>query len=481
MTFNQAEFDNFVIDNRVIGVFEHPITLKSGRVSNWYVNWRDVAKDAYLLDQLTNFIISYVKVLGLHPDTFYGVPEGATKLGVLLQLKWAQQDIIFSKGSHILAMGRAKPKEHGHPKDKFFVGMPRGKTIVVEDVTTTGGSMLGTLEDLKEAGVEVIAVIGLTNRNEKRDDGKTVKQATEDLGVKYYCLSNAVDLLPKLKVISLEEKEQIKEYFTTYGDKQINFEIGGDVNSARVELSEKEQEARKRVCLPLDGLNTLEEVEKRVVELSSYVGLFKIGKESYTRFGPEVVKLVHSLGSDVFLDLKYHDIPNTVKGAAKAAAELGVYMFNVHACGGLEMMKAAVEGARLGAESSGNKKPRVIAVSVLTSLDQKSMNCESRVLGTVNEQVLHLAQLSHEAGLDGVVCSAADLQAIKRYLPKDFMYVTPGIKGPNTEAGEDQKRIATPGNAIEDGSSILVIGRAITAAKDRVKAAKEVLGDMDAK
>ena len=111
-----------------------------------------------------------------------------------------------------------------------------------------------------------------------------------------------------------------------------------------LELTEQEQEARKKVCLPLDGMRTLEEIEARVAELSPVVGLFKIGKESFTRFGPEVVRIVQSNGSNVFLDLKYHDIPNTVKGAAEAATELGVFMFNVHASGGLEMMKAAVQG-----------------------------------------------------------------------------------------------------------------------------------------
>lgn len=241
------------------------------------------------------------------------------------------------------------------------------------------------------------------------------------------------------------------------------------------ELTEKEKIARSRVCLPLDGLNSLEEIKAVVEELSPVVGLFKIGKETFTRFGPEAVKLVKSYGSDVFLDLKYHDIPNTVKGAAKAASELGVYMLNVHASGGLEMMKAAVEGVK---EADAKKRPKIIGVTILTSIDKEIMNKELNIKGKVEEQVLRLAKLAEKASLDGVVCSAADLKAIKNKLPEDFMYVTPGIKGPKTEAGSDQKRVFTPGNAIKDGSTILVIGRAITSAKDRVKAGLEVLEDM---
>jgi orotidine-5'-phosphate decarboxylase len=245
-----------------------------------------------------------------------------------------------------------------------------------------------------------------------------------------------------------------------------------------MELTEKEQEARKKVCLPLDELNTIEEIKSMVEELSPYVGLFKIGKETFTRFGPKSVELVQSYGADVFLDLKYHDIPNTVKGAAKAATDLGVSIFNVHALGGLAMMKATIDGIN---ESNAKKKPKVIAVTILTSIDGNILNNEIGINGKVEDEVLKLALLTKEAGLDGVVCSAADLYAIKDKLPEDFMFVTPGIKGPSTPAGADQKRVFTPGNAIKDGSTILVIGRAITGfntKEERQKAAYEVLQDV---
>ncbi|RZB32479.1 MAG: orotidine-5'-phosphate decarboxylase [Desulfobacteraceae bacterium Eth-SRB1] len=137
------------------------------------------------------------------------------------------------------------------------------------------------------------------------------------------------------------------------------------------ELNEKEEAARKMICLPLDGLKSMDEIKSRVEELNPVVGLFKIGKETFTRFGPAAVNLVQSYGSEVFLDLKYHDIPNTVRGAAVAASELGVEIFDVHASGGLEMMKAAVTGVL---EADVKKKPKVIGVTILTSIDKDVMN-----------------------------------------------------------------------------------------------------------
>jgi len=247
-------------------------------------------------------------------------------------------------------------------------------------------------------------------------------------------------------------------------------------------LTEKEQEARKKVCLPLDNINSITEFKERVEELSPIVGLFKIGKGSFTRYGLKAIDLAKEYGSELFLDLKYHDIPNTVKDAAAAATEVGAYMFNVHASGGLEMMKAAAEGASETAERFNMRKPKIVAVTILTSIDEKIMNNELRIPGKVEDQVLHYAKLANEAGLDGIVCSAADLYSIKSKLPENFMYVTPGIQHPKTaNIGSDQKRVFTPGNAIKDGSSILVVGRAITGYKttdERVKAGYEILQDM---
>ncbi|MFC1662452.1 orotidine-5'-phosphate decarboxylase [Gemmatimonadota bacterium] len=243
------------------------------------------------------------------------------------------------------------------------------------------------------------------------------------------------------------------------------------------ELSSQEKAARGLVCLPLDGLHTLSRVRELVEELSPFVGLFKVGKESFTRFGPTVVSLVKEHGAEVFLDLKYHDIPNTVKGAARAATEMGVAIFDVHAAGGQEMMAAARQGVEEAA-AAGEKKPKVIAVTVLTSIDEETLNRECGVPGAVEDQVFRLASLAQNAGLDGVVCSAADLHALRGKLSPSFLFVTPGIKGTTTPAGADQKRVLSPGRAVAAGSSLLVVGRAITGAADRQAAALDVLRDI---
>ena len=166
-----------------------------------------------------------------------------------------------------------------------------------------------------------------------------------------------------------------------------------------------------------------------------------------------------------------------MRGAARAATELGVAVFNVHASGGTDMMAAAREGVREAA-TGGHPVPKVIAVTVLTSIDQGILNQDVGVPGPVEDQVLRLARLTEAAGLDGIVCSAADLDALKGHLGPDFLFVTPGIKGTTTPAGDDQKRVLSPGRAVAAGSSMLVVGRAITAAADRPRAALEVLQDI---
>lgn len=183
----------------------------------------------------------------------------------------------------------------------------------------------------------------------------------------------------------------------------------------------------------------------------------KVGKEMYTRFGPKWVNTLVDKGFKVFLDLKFHDIPNTVARACKAAADLGVWMVNVHALGGLAMMHAARE-----AIGNGPQAPRLIAVTLLTSHDEQWLS-ELGLMGSLQDNVMHLARLSHKAGMDGIVCSAMEAPAIRQALGKDFLIVSPGIRLPENKA-DDQKRIMTPKQAIENGVDCLVIGRPITQA-----------------
>lgn len=194
--FDRDLFNRFVVENRVVGFFDQPIKLKSGRTSNWYVNWRTVSGDAFLLDRLADFLIDFTRDAGLAPDAFYGVPEGATKLGIIATYKWARHAPGFGPGSHALPMGRGRPKEHGVPEDRFFLTAPRGRIVVVEDVTTTGQSLLASLDQLREVDCEVLAAVGLTNRMERRDDGASVEEAVQQKGVPYLELSRATEFLP---------------------------------------------------------------------------------------------------------------------------------------------------------------------------------------------------------------------------------------------------------------------------------------------
>lgn len=186
----------------------------------------------------------------------------------------------------------------------------------------------------------------------------------------------------------------------------------------------------------------------------------KVGKEMFTHFGPEFVKELVDRGFDVFLDLKFHDIPNTVAKAVTAAAELGVWMVNVHASGGTKMMEKAKEALI----PYGDKAPLLIAVTVLTSMGSEDL-LGLGISKSPAEQVQHLATLTQQAGLDGVVCSAQEAASLKQALGKEFKLVTPGIR-PVGASADDQKRIMTPPEAIEVGVDYLVIGRPITQADD---------------
>ena len=199
----------------------------------------------------------------------------------------------------------------------------------------------------------------------------------------------------------------------------------------------------------------------------------KIGKEMFTRYGPDIVRRVTAAGFEVFLDLKFHDIPNTVAGAVAAAADLGVWMVNVHAGGGRAMMEAA-------RKSLGNKPhTRLVAVTVLTSLSSQDLH-ETGVSGSAEDQVVRLASLAGDAGLDGVVCSAREIGLLRQHLKADFLLVTPGIRPAGDSAG-DQKRTETPAAALALGSDYLVIGRPVTQAAEPLLKLRQILQEIHGK
>jgi len=232
-----------------------------------------------------------------------------------------------------------------------------------------------------------------------------------------------------------------------------------------------------RLIVALD-VDSIDRATGLVDALTGQVTRFKIGSQLFTAAGPAAVDAVRKRG-DVFLDLKFHDIPNTVEGAAREAVRLGVFMFNVHASGGRAMMSAASHGAAEAAQALGVPRPLVIAVTVLTSLDRAALAGELHVASSVEGHVLHLCVLAREAGLDGSVASPNEIRAIRNAMGRAWTVVTPGVRPAGGER-HDQSRVATPRAAVEAGADYLVVGRPVTGAPDPARAAAGILAEMGA-
>jgi orotidine-5'-phosphate decarboxylase len=209
-----------------------------------------------------------------------------------------------------------------------------------------------------------------------------------------------------------------------------------------------------------------------VKQLDPRACAIKVGSEMFTLAGPEIVREIAARGFNVFLDLKFHDIPNTVARACEAATRLGVWMLNVHAAGGRAMLTSAREAVRTAARTSGRPSPKLIAVTVLTSLDASDLH-DTGLIDNAAAQALRLANLAHDCGLDGIVCSAAEARSMRDAFGNAFTLVTPGIRPAGVDA-DDQSRIATPEIAIANGADYLVIGRPITRAVDPVATLTEI-------
>lgn len=236
--------------------------------------------------------------------------------------------------------------------------------------------------------------------------------------------------------------------------------------------------AKDKIIVALD-VSTESEAIDLVHDLKDHVGAFKIGMELFNSAGPKIIEKVRDAGAGrIFYDSKYHDIPNTVAGASRAAARMGVWMFNIHAEGGSAMMRAASDAAHEEADRQGIEPPIIIAVTLLTSIGQDTLSNELAVQMPLSEYVPHLALLAQDSGLDGVVASPHEISAIKAACGGDFLVVTPGVR-PSWASANDQKRIMTPGDAVRNGADYLVIGRAITSADDRIGAAKRIIEELE--
>ena len=239
--------------------------------------------------------------------------------------------------------------------------------------------------------------------------------------------------------------------------------------------------AEDRLIVALD-VSSAGAAQKIVSALGDSVRIYKVGMQVYTAEGPQIVRELVSSGRQVFLDLKYHDIPNTVAAAVREAAQLGVSMLTVHASGGAKMLRAAVEAAasgnaRAGADALARRTNapgslQVLAVTVLTSMDESDLN-STGVAGAVVDQVIRLASIALDAGCAGVVSSAREVKALREKLGEDFLIVNPGVRPAGADHG-DQARVVTPADAIRAGATHIVVGRPITGAKDPAAAARAI-------
>ena len=234
--------------------------------------------------------------------------------------------------------------------------------------------------------------------------------------------------------------------------------------------------AKDRLVVALD-VDSREQAISLVEELSPFVGLFKVGSQLFTSVGPELVKEIIGRGAKVFLDLKYHDIPNTVANAVVAAMRLGVSICNVHALGGLAMMRQVAEECENVAAKENLTKPLILAVTVLTSHDQASLN-DLAINENLSDLVVRLAKLTQKAGLDGVVASAQEITLIRNATQPPFVILTPGLRPAQSDT-QDQKRVMTPEEALKAGSDYLVIGRPILAHPNPAKAAAEIVASLE--
>ena len=234
---------------------------------------------------------------------------------------------------------------------------------------------------------------------------------------------------------------------------------------------------KEKIIVALD-VPTAAEAREIISELRGEVGAFKIGLQLFTSAGASFVREIVADETKIFLDVKFHDIPNTVAKASIEVARLGVWMFNIHASGGGEMMQKTVEEVREVCEKENLKQPKIIGVTVLTSSNQETLS-ETGIENEIESQVLKLAKLAEKSGLNGVVSSPLEIKKIRQNLKDgNFLIVTPGIR-PSFATNDDQKRVMTPSEAISAGSDYLVIGRPITKAEDKKAAVRKILEETD--
>lgn len=235
--------------------------------------------------------------------------------------------------------------------------------------------------------------------------------------------------------------------------------------------------AAERIVIALD-LDSDREALGLVDELNGSVGMFKVGHQLFTAYGPDIVRRITGKGARVFLDLKYHDIPNTVAKASTEAVKLGASIFNVHALGGRDMMKAAAHAAADAADALGRPRPLVLAVTVLTSMDEAALRRDLKINRSLRREVAHLADMARQCGMGGVVASPQEITMLRRSIRTPFVILTPGVR-PAGAGKDDQKRTMTPGEAVDAGADYIVIGRPVLMSDDRKAAVETIVREIE--
>lgn len=207
-TFDKNKFNKLIEEKNVFGFYNEAKTLGDGRKTWLFIDWKPLMSDVFLTDKLADFVLAFVKSENLKVDSFYGVPESATKIALICQYKLAKQSGCFSEKSHVLSLGRGNPRtHHKRPQDNYFLGKPKGEVIVIEDVVASGESLITALDNLKEANISVSGVIALSDRLDKRNDNLGVKDIVEKRGLRFYCMSSLVEILPLIyKKLTPREK-----------------------------------------------------------------------------------------------------------------------------------------------------------------------------------------------------------------------------------------------------------------------------------
>jgi orotidine-5'-phosphate decarboxylase len=244
-----------------------------------------------------------------------------------------------------------------------------------------------------------------------------------------------------------------------------------------MELSMHDIRLSDRIIVALD-VPTFDEARHLLDRLGDMPVAFKVGSQLFTSVGPVIIREIKGRGKTLFLDLKFHDIPNTVARAAEAAVELGVDIFNVHIAGGMEMMRDAAEATKSRAAELGMKKPIILGVTVLTSIDESMFRHVLNTNVSLQDQIVHMAKLARSAGLDGVVASPQEIELIRNACGSDFVILTPGVR-PEWASKDDQKRTMTPSQAVAVGADYVVIGRPIRQSLDPADALKRVFQELE--